>query len=226
MVLAAGGVFSGFGLLVSYLCTTSRALSSMAVMGIFPKSINCWLGRLSARGSPTNAIIFMSTMTLGFSLLLNFSELIAVSSFFYAARLLLVLIALPTLRFRYPELPRPYKMPLGPTGLVVAVAFPILFCIANVVACSLHSTKTLLLGPGVTAAVVLLSAAYVRRYRPQGFQGRIERTNGSLLDSDHTDEEEGGEGEWKLHRQESAEGLEASVTAVGKPEVVLPPIGT
>lgn len=39
----------------------------------------------------------------------------------HAGRLLLVLVAIPVLRFRYPTLPRPYRLPGGPWGAVALV---------------------------------------------------------------------------------------------------------
>eukprot|EP00668_Euglena_longa_P029858 GGOE01037235.1.p1 GENE.GGOE01037235.1~~GGOE01037235.1.p1 ORF type:complete len:538 (-),score=151.22 GGOE01037235.1:33-1586(-) len=193
VVVGLGGCFSGFGLLLSYTCATSRATASMATMGIFPDAINRYLGVLSADGTPTRAILLMSTLTAVCTATLDFSDLVAVSSFFYAFRLLLALLALPLLRFLYPSLPRPYQLPCGLCGVVAAVAFPVCFCAATLVACAFLSTTTLVLGPAFMAVVLLLSLVYVRVCKPLGFQGVIIETDPSSDDS--SDEEVEGRGE-------------------------------
>ena len=174
--MAIGGVCSGFGLLLSYLCATARATSSMAIMGLFPRPLNRAMGYISARGIPTVSIVFISVLTAVFSVFLDFSELVTVSSFFYAARLLFVLIALPLLRFRYPSLERPYQIPVGPVGMSLLVLFPALFCVANLIACAHLSMQTLVLGPGLAIGLFVLSAAWVHIWRPEGFHGVIDDT--------------------------------------------------
>ena len=185
LLMTMGGVCSGDGLMMSYFCTSSRAIASMATMDIFPGAIGRFLGRLSPRGIPANATVTTAALTGAFAVSLDFSDLVAVSSFFYAARLLLILVALPANRFRYPTLHRPFQVPLGNWGLVAAVAFPIAFCMANLVACSMLNVRTLLLGPGAAAATFVLAGVYVLCWRPDGFQGRIVPTRAQQKTSDY-----------------------------------------
>eukprot|EP00667_Euglena_gracilis_P015071 EG_transcript_15656 len=191
VIVGLGGCCSGFGLLLSYTCTTSRATASMATMGIFPDIINHHLGVLSTKGTPVRAILFMSALTMICSVSMDFSDLVAVSSFFYAFRLLLALLALPLLRLRYPSLPRPYRLPCGIGGVLAAVAFPVCFCAATLVACAFLSTTTLVLGPLFVAATLLFSVGYVRLCKPLGFQGVIVEVEPA---SDASDAETEGDG--------------------------------
>lgn len=183
-VMGVGGCCSGFGLLITLTCTTSRSLSSSATMRIYPDLINRHFGALSAAGTPTHAIVFMSMLTMVFSVLLDFTELVAVSSFFYTARLTLVLIALPALRFRYPTLPRPYHLPFGPRILTATLLLPIAVCLLNVVTCAYLSYRTLVLGPLFVLVAFLVSLPYVHFLRPDGFQGVIVEDTASFSPDD------------------------------------------
>ena len=58
----------------------------------------------------------------------SFQELVQVDMFLYAAALILEFAALVWLRFKEPEMARPYRVPFGIRGVIALSVPPILLC--------------------------------------------------------------------------------------------------
>src|SRR6185503_4482165 len=119
--LTLAALVSAAGLLSALLCTSARVPFAMAERGMLPS----WLRGLHARhGTPWTAILVNSA---GVSLLIPFSfqDLIELDMFLYAAALILEFAALVWLRFKQPEMARPYRVPFGTAGVVLISIPPV-----------------------------------------------------------------------------------------------------
>eukprot|EP01064_Diplonema_japonicum_P022746 TRINITY_DN3288_c1_g1_i1.p1 TRINITY_DN3288_c1_g1~~TRINITY_DN3288_c1_g1_i1.p1 ORF type:complete len:506 (+),score=84.20 TRINITY_DN3288_c1_g1_i1:72-1520(+) len=125
-----GGVVSCFGFMTAVICTTSRAIQGIAMLGVLPDSVSVPLRRIHpVYRTPVNAILFNSFITLLLSLSMEFSVLIDVGQMLYSARLLLIFFSAVWLRVHFPDLKRPFKIPFGTVGLVAATGLPSVFCV-------------------------------------------------------------------------------------------------
>ena len=93
--------------------------------------------------------------SVGVALLMPFSfqELIEVDMFLYAAALILEFAALMWLRIKRPEMPRPYRIPCGTSGVIAICIAPIALCLLSI-ALSNPATKYLGLGSIVVGLAV------------------------------------------------------------------------
>jgi amino acid transporter len=128
----------------------------MAERGMLPS----WLRGLHARhGTPWTALLVNSA---GVSLLIPFSfqELIELDMFLYAAALILEFAALAWLRFRQPEMARPYRVPFGIGGVIAISLPPVALCLISI-ALSSDATRYASLG-GIAIGLIV----YRCRFRP------------------------------------------------------------
>ena len=109
IALVAGGMMSGFGMFNALVMSYSRLPLAMAQDGMLPKVF----GKLHPKSrAPWVAIIALAlgwAMCLG----LGFARLVTLDILLYGASLLLEFVALAVLRFREPELKRPFRVPGG-----------------------------------------------------------------------------------------------------------------
>jgi len=110
VLMAAGAVFSISGNISSTMLSGPRMLYAMGFGGILPR----WFGRVHSRfGTPTNAILFMSTVGLVLALSGSFIWLAAMST---VVRLLVYaasIAALPRLQRRAEDADMLFKLPGG-----------------------------------------------------------------------------------------------------------------
>jgi amino acid transporter len=147
--LTLAALVSAAGLLNALLCTSARVPYAMARRRMLPR----WLDGLHARhGTPWKSILINSA---GVALLIPFSfqELIELDMFLYAAALMLEFAALIRLRVREPDMPRPYRIPLGLAGLVALSAPPVVLCLISI---ALSSAMTRYASLGGIAAGLLI----------------------------------------------------------------------
>ncbi len=120
--LILGGMISGFGMFNALVMSYSRLPLAMAQDGMLPKVF----ARLHPRSrAPWVAIVFLAVcwaLCLG----LGFERLVTIDILLYGASLALEFAALIWLRFREPELPRPFRVPGGKFGAVAIGIAPIL----------------------------------------------------------------------------------------------------
>jgi amino acid transporter len=119
-LIAAGGLASMLGLYSAVLLSVSRIPKAMADDGLLPAKLHELHPRF---GSPWLSILCCSVV-VSFMTLWDFGELLVIDITLYGAALLLEYVALIRLRIKEPELPRPFRIPLGVPGLVLMAALP------------------------------------------------------------------------------------------------------
>ena len=118
--VAAGAVISTAGLFMSLLLTNSRLPFVLARAGLMPRG----LAVLSpATGTPWRAVLVSAACYAAFAAF-SFKELIVLNVWLYSLALLVELAAFLWLRRAAPDLPRPWRVPGGSAGAVVAAALP------------------------------------------------------------------------------------------------------
>ena len=117
-----GGMISGFGMFNALVMSYSRLPLAMAQDGMLPKIF----GRLHPKSkAPWVAIVALAigwAMCLG----LGFARLVTLDILIYGSSLVLEFLALIVLRFREPNLARPFKVPGGLFGAIAIGIAPTL----------------------------------------------------------------------------------------------------
>jgi amino acid transporter len=120
--LILGGMISGFGMFNALVMSYSRLPLAMAQDGMLPKVF----ARLHPRSrAPWVAITFLAVcwaLCLG----LGFERLVTIDILLYGASLALEFAALIWLRFREPDLQRPFRVPGGKLGAIAIGIAPVL----------------------------------------------------------------------------------------------------
>jgi amino acid transporter len=150
--LTLTGLVSATGLFNALLCTSSRVPYAMALRNTLPAP----LAKLHpVYATPWVAILVNSA---GVALLIPFSfqELVQVDMFLYALALILEFAALVWLRWKEPQMPRPYRVPLSTAGTIAFSIPPVTLCLASMVLAD-DVTKLVSLG-GIAAGLVVYGA--------------------------------------------------------------------
>lgn len=143
LAMALGSLVSTFAIFNSLTLSISRLPLAMAEDGWAPRILS---KRLS-NGAPCAALIacgILWTCALG----LAFDRLVLLDILLYGASLILEFVALTYLRLAEPHLPRPFRVPGGVAGTVVAAVGP-----AALLLCALVKSRSDTLG-GVSAFAV------------------------------------------------------------------------
>ncbi|CUF27201.1 unnamed protein product [Bodo saltans] len=192
-MMLVGSITTSFGFTLTTLCCTSRNLEGMGVMDIFPASLNRLLTKTHPKyQTPYVAILLNASVTSMFCLTLEFESIVALCQVLYCVRLLLIYAAVVQLRIRHPTLPRPYALPCGLFGCLLALTPPALFSLVVAVACAYHDSYV----KGAVALFLIgglaFSFVYVSFHRPRGFRGQIVAVmrRHSASDAETTDNDE------------------------------------
>jgi amino acid transporter len=121
ILIVAAGLFSAMGLFASTLLASSRIPFVLGEDGWLPQAVT----RLHPKyGTPWIAILISAVVytTLSFQ---AFESLVVIDVLLDSSAILLELIALAVLRWKEPDLPRPYKIPGGWFGIAYVVLCPI-----------------------------------------------------------------------------------------------------
>jgi len=116
-----GGMINGVGMFNPLMMSYTRLPIAMAEDGLMPKIFL----RVNNRAVPWVSVLFCATiwaMALG----LSFERLISIDLVLYGSSLVLEFIALIVLRYREPDLPRPFRVPGGMTGAIAVGVGPTL----------------------------------------------------------------------------------------------------
>jgi amino acid transporter len=152
MLIAAGGMASALGLYSAVLLSVSRVPKVMADDQLLPS----WLCAQHRRfGTPYISIITSSAI-VSILILFTFSELVIMDIILYGAGLTLEFLTLLAFRRKEPLRPRPFKIPLNNTGLVLMVILPISVYVIALSGAIWSSEKMAV--PVVLALSMLLSA--------------------------------------------------------------------
>lgn len=145
--VVAGGVLCGIGMYNALLLSYSRVPAALAADGLLPAIFQ----KTNARGVPVVSVVVCS-IVYSAGLLFSFRRLVEIDLLLYGAALTLELVALVVLRVKEPLLPRPFRVPGGLPGAVLAGLLPTaLFAFALV--------KELGDGKGHTAAIVAVAGS-------------------------------------------------------------------
>ena len=167
VALVLGGLFSAFGMLNALVMSYSRLPLAMAQDGMLPGVFT----KLHPRtGAPWVAIL---TCALGWAacLGLDFERLVTIDILLTGASLLLEFAALVALRYREPNLHRPFRVPGGLAGAWLIGVFPALLLSLA----AIHGEKETVLGMSALSVGVLLMLAGVVAYwlngvvKPEGW---------------------------------------------------------
>jgi amino acid transporter len=176
VALVLGGMFSAFGMLSALVMSYSRLPLAMAQDGLLPGVF----AKLHPRtGAPWVAI---TVCALGWAacLGLDFERLVTIDILLSGASVLLEFAALVALRYREPDLPRPFRVPGGKTGAWLAGVFPLLL----LGMAAFHGQKESVLGVSALAVgvVLILSGALVywlsSLVRPAGWLAPVAELQG------------------------------------------------
>ena len=114
-----GGVLCGIGMYNALLLSYSRVPAALAADGLLPAIFQ----KTNARGVPVVSVVACSVLYSA-GLLLSFRRLVEIDLLFYGAALTLEFVALVVLRVKEPSLPRPFRVPGGLPGAVIAGVLP------------------------------------------------------------------------------------------------------
>jgi len=151
--LVIGGMVSAFGMFNALVMSYSRLPLAMAQDGMLPRVF----ARVHPRTrAPWVAIVVCAagwSMCLG----LGFERLVTLDIMLYGGSLMLEFIALVALRLREPGLPRPFRVPGGLMGAILAGVFPALLLALALV----HGADEELLGMnGLLFGVLIILAGF------------------------------------------------------------------
>jgi amino acid transporter len=119
IALVAGGMMSGFGMFNALVMSYSRLPLAMAQDGMLPKIFS----KLHPKSRAPWVAILALAIGWGLALNIGFERLVTLDIMIYGASLVLEFLALIVLRFREPELKRPFRVPGGWFG-AIAVGIP------------------------------------------------------------------------------------------------------
>ncbi len=114
-----GGTLSGVGMFNALMLSYTRIPYALAEERLLPRAFT----RTNKSGAPWVSIAVL-TVAWALALRLPFAKLISIDLVLYGAALILEFVTLVVLRRREPKLPRPFKVPGGTAGTVLAGVGP------------------------------------------------------------------------------------------------------
>uniref|UniRef100_A0A7S1EF27 Amino acid permease/ SLC12A domain-containing protein n=1 Tax=Hemiselmis andersenii TaxID=464988 RepID=A0A7S1EF27_HEMAN len=145
-LFALGSAASAMGMYLSDSTTTSYLISGMSEGGLLPP----FLARRFPPLFDTPVIPILAVFACVTVLLhMPFTAILQCENFLYSLQLLIEIAALIKLRYSHPDLPRPFKIPLGTKPLIAVMMMPAGLCILQLVT-SEHQTILL---SGVIVAI-------------------------------------------------------------------------
>jgi amino acid transporter len=114
-----GGMISAFGMFNALVMSYSRLPLAMAQDGMLPGIF----GKLQKKSRAPWVAIIALAIGWGMCLGLGFARLVTIDILLYGASLMLEFMALAVLRFREPDLARPFRVPGGLFG-AIAIGIP------------------------------------------------------------------------------------------------------
>ncbi|KAM6554932.1 hypothetical protein CsatB_015694 [Cannabis sativa] len=120
-----GAVLSAIGLFQAQLSSSSYQILGMAEIGVLPKIFEY---RSKKFNTPLFGILVSVGIVLGMAYM-DFEVIIAAANFLYSLGMLLEFASFIWLRRKFPQLGRPFKVPMGLFGLIVMCLVPSAFLI-------------------------------------------------------------------------------------------------
>src|SRR5947208_5616722 len=128
-LIVLGGMMSAFGMFNALVMSYSRLPLAMAQDGMLPKVF----GKTSRRTNAPWLAILICAACWACGLGLGFKRLVTLDIMLYGASLSLEFVALAVLRFREPNLARPFKVPGGKFGAIAIGIPPVLLLAFSVI---------------------------------------------------------------------------------------------
>jgi amino acid transporter len=128
-LVTLGAVLSTGGLFLAGVLTNSRLPFVLARDGQLP----AWLGVVHPRLGTPWAAILVSSLAYSVFALWSFQDLVVLDIWLYSLALLVELAAFVALRWREPELPRPWRVSGGRPGMWLAALPPAALSVAAMV---------------------------------------------------------------------------------------------
>ena len=119
LMVVLGGMISGVGMTNALMMSYTRVPYALAEERLLPKVF----ARRTKTGVPW-ASVLVCAATWGMAVQMSFERLISIDLVLYGAALLLEFVALVVLRVREPGLTRPFRVPGGMVGAVLAGVGP------------------------------------------------------------------------------------------------------
>ncbi|QQL49293.1 APC family permease [Mucilaginibacter ginkgonis] len=162
-LIAAGGMASAMGIYTAVLLSVSRIPMVMADDGLLPVGLTKTHSKYE---TPYRSIILCS-LVISVMVLWSFDELVIIDVTVYGAGLFLEYVTLIVTRIKRPDAVRPFKIPLGITGLCIFMALPTLVYIAALGGTLIAAGSAL--KPLIFAGIALITAELgwqlAKRYR-------------------------------------------------------------
>lgn len=114
-----GGLVCGIGMYNALLLSYSRLPAALALDGLLPAAFQ----KTNARGVPVLSVVACSVLYSA-GLFFSFRRLVEINLLFYGSALTLEFVALVVLRVKEPLLARPFRVPGGLPGAVLAGLLP------------------------------------------------------------------------------------------------------
>ncbi|ONK71503.1 uncharacterized protein A4U43_C04F9320 [Asparagus officinalis] len=157
--IQGASALSNMGMFVTEMSSDSYQLLGMAERGMLPELFS----KRSRHGTPLVGILFSASGVLLLSWM-SFQEIVAAENFLYCFGMILEFIAFIKLRMKYPNVPRPYKIPLGTVGCVLMLLPPTaLICVVLVL--SSYKVMFVSLGAMVIGLVLYPGLRFVEKKR-------------------------------------------------------------
>ena len=166
ILVASGGMASAIGLYSAVLLSVSRVPQVMADDQLLP----AFLCSIHPRFKTPYISIIASSVVVSILILFTFSDLVIMDIILYGAGLSLEFIALVTLRRKEPAARRPFRIPLGRTGLILLYLLPLTIYVVALTGALLSTKKdgsfwtAEKLDPILLAFGMLLSATIAWRF--------------------------------------------------------------
>jgi len=116
-MVASAAVVSMLGFCAGVALAGPRYLEPLCEDGHLPRGL---ARRHPRRDTPHLAILTTTSLTCVLVVFLNFGELVNLSVLTVGVQYLVTCLAIPVMRWRHPDLPRGFRVPLGPTIPVLA----------------------------------------------------------------------------------------------------------
>ncbi|WCJ28868.1 Amino acid permease family protein [Euphorbia peplus] len=123
--IEVGAVLSAIGLFEAQLSSSAYQILGMADLGIVPQFFGV---RSKWFNTPWVGISISTLIAIGVSFM-DFTDIVASANFLYSLGMILEFSSFVWLRYKYPKLKRPFKVPMGLVGLVIMCLIPTGFLI-------------------------------------------------------------------------------------------------
>ena len=173
LAIVAGGMINGFGMCNALMLSYTRLPVALARDGFLPRVV----ARHNRTGAPWVAILFCAA-GWGLAVNLTFERLISIDLVLYGGSLILEFVALAVLRWREPQLVRPFRIS-GGTMACVLLGIPPTIMIAVALLMARGERIAEMPALGLAAAIALLGPVAYAIQSPGSRSRKSAFTNGT-----------------------------------------------